>query len=242
MSQLQVTEKERTLLIKLAVLIGIVYGAVFGAEKLSVDYNASVQAANSELKTELEGFISRLSEINEEELLQSQYVDNYNGYRDRNLIIGPDVVNDEERSAQIDEEQRLYILERLQQIKNERKFFDIDYNLSQPENLPASFSEFTAESDVAVRANTMNVRLDLLHSLDLLMLLNDFYDPVDNRFTPVKCSLRYIGPERESSELDSSLLVLNNNIESTCTLVWLSVYDPKLDTVLVQAGQQASSS
>lgn len=228
MADLQLTGKEKHLGVKLAILFGLAYGAVFGAEKLVTQYTADVLSTNNTLKEELASFRGRLSEINDEELLQSQYVDSYNSYRNRNLILGPDVVTNSELAAKLDEEQRLYVLERLQQIKGERKFFEIDYSLSQPDNLPASFSNLTDDSNVAIRSNKMTIKMPLLHSLDLLMMLNDFYDPIDNRFTPVRCTMTFEGEDRTDNGSDSSLLTLKNNIASSCTLVWLSVFDPQL--------------
>lgn len=234
MADLNLTTKEKNLLIKLAVFVAVVYGLVWGSGKYAIEYTRDVREINSALNNELREYRSRLSEINEEEILQSQYVEAYNSYKDKSLIMGPEVVEDAERSAMIDETTRLFLLERLNKIREERKFFLIDYNITKPANLPASFSAHTAGSDVAVRVNLMNLKMPLLHSLDLLMLLNDFYDREVNRFTPVRCKLSFQrGAEAGDGTADdnSMLLELRENIYSSCDLVWLTVYDPKQGVV-----------
>lgn len=222
MADLNITEKERNLLVKLAIIVAVSYGAVWVGERFATQYSAEVRSANSELKGELDEYRSKLAEIEDEEVLQSQYVETYNDYKERNLIVGSTATGEDEVAAEIDEANKL--LERLQQITRERKFFEITYSLPAAENLPASFSELTADSDVAIRARKMNLEMPLLHSLDLLMLLNDFYDVTDNRFTPSKCTMEYAG---KKADQEDGLLQLDENIQSECDLVWLSVHDPK---------------
>jgi hypothetical protein len=224
---LTLTDQEKSLIIRLVLLIAVMYGLVYGAENRSLAYTADVRQLNTQLNEEMTDYRARLSEINEEEQEVSRYVESYNQYLEEKLILGPEQVENLEVASRVNEEQRLFLLERLQDVKNDRRFFDINYELSRPTNLPSTFSALTADSDVAVRANVMRVRMPLLHSLDMLMLLNDFYDAEDNKFTPVHCDLTYVGKPRTGAGSDQNIFGVEQNINSSCDLVWLSVYDPK---------------
>ena len=230
MAGITLAPKEKQLITKAVVFFAVMYGLVFASTRVSTDYTTNIQNVNTELKNELGGYRERLSVINEEELLQSQYVESYNNYRDRNLILNDDEINDEELAAEVNEEQRLFLLTRLQEISEERKFFEIQTVLRAPDQLPQSFSDLTVDSEVFLRANVMSFSLPLLHSLDMLMLLRDFYDPVTNRFTPVSCKMQFSYEIDEVLADESVLLNLDENIKSECILVWLSVFDPHLGT------------
>ena len=223
MAKIQVTDKEKRLAVKLAVLGALAFGAVWGGEKYVTKFTADERTYNETLRTEENDFKTRLSRIQDEERLQNQFVESYKQYQERGLILGSEFSEDSELATEQDEIRRLALLERLQEIQQNRKFFNVVSRLTRPTNLPSSFSEYTAESNVAVRTNVMNVRMPMLHSLDMLMLLNDFYDDADNRFVPVQCQMLRGG---EYSSNPDELLNANEKLEGECDLVWLTIFDP----------------
>lgn len=219
----QLSDKEKGLIVKIVIFLGVMYGAVWGSQTWVSQFTAAERNLNSELKEEEADFRTRLSQIQDEERLQNQYVESYRNYQDQGLILGRDYVEDEDFAAEQDEIRRLALLEKLQEIQQNRSLFRVISRLTQPENLPPSFSEYTMESDVAVRTYLMNVQMPMLHSLDMLMLLNDFYDEDTNRFVPVKCTMSRLGEYTGDPE---DLLTADEKLNGECDLVWLTIYDP----------------
>ena len=217
------TEKEKNIVVKLVILAAIFIGLVYGGERFVQTFTQEERTLFSSLQEEQANYRTRLSQIQDEERLQNQYVEAYSRYRDRGLIYGKEYAPETELAAEQDEIFRLTLLERLQEIQTNRRFFDLVSTMRSPENLPSSFSEFTADSEVAVRTNLMKIEMPMLHSLDMLMMLNDFYDEESNRFVPVECSIvrtaEYTGNTEELLNADEKLL-------GSCDLVWLTVFDP----------------
>ena len=226
-----VTEKERKLGINLAIVVAICIGSVYGSDYY-VEQDTSVQRSlNNDLKAEEAEYRKRLSEIQDEERLQNQYVESYLAYKERGLIVGEEAGDAKSATAiKREEAQRLGLLERLQQIQEDRKFFPVETSLTRPENLPSSFSQFTEESNVAVRTNQMEIKFEMLHGLDMLMLLGDFYDANTNRFVPVSCKIQRLkGQETQEGANAEALLRSEPKLDATCNLVWLTVFDPLQD-------------
>ncbi|MBF2760585.1 MAG: hypothetical protein ISN28_10020 [Ectothiorhodospiraceae bacterium AqS1] len=221
----QLTEFEQRFISKMLAVIAIIIGAIYGLNYMVEQYTAEERTRNENLKSQEADYRQRLAAIQDEERLQNQYIESYINYRDSNLIVGSDVGEESELANQLIEERRITLLQRLQQIQRDRNFYEVGARLTRPENLPPSFSNFTQESDVAVRTNSMKITMDMLHSLDMLMLLNDFYDSESNRFIPVQCAVN-----RKTGSLQLSadeLLVEGAKLGAECDLVWLIVYDPK---------------
>ncbi len=221
----QLSLPEQQYIAKMLLAIAIVIGAVYGLDYVVEQSTAEERNLNSNLKSQEADYRKRLAEIQDEERLQNQYVESYLNYQDSGLIVGADVGEDTDVSNQLTEERRITLLERLQQIQRDRNFYQVGARLTRPENLPPSFSEFTQDSDVAVRTNSMSINMEMLHGLDLLMLLNDFYDSDSNRFIPVQCEVNRTTPNLQLSA--DELLVEGAKLSGQCDLVWLIVYDPK---------------
>ena len=223
MAKLQITDKEKRLAVKLAVLGAVSFGLVWGGEKYVTQFTSDGRTSNEALKTEENDYKTRLSRIQDEERLQNQFVESYKRYQERGLILGSEFSEDSELATEQDEIRRLALLERLQEIQQNRKLFSVVSRLTRPTNLPSSFSEYTAESNVAVRTNVMNVTMPMLHSLDMLMFLNDFYDDADNRFVPVHCQMIRSGGFSDNPD---ELLNASEKLDGECDLVWLTIFDP----------------
>ncbi len=221
-----ISEKEKRLLVVVVIFAAVVVGVVLGGERFVGGYTSEQRAIFTDLESQIADYRTRLSQIQDEERLQNQYVESYIAYKESGLIIGEDLGLDTQAAAEADEATRLDLLERLQQIQQDRKFFPVETRLTKPENLPSTFSEYTADSDVSVRTNLMTVSMPMLHGLDILMLLGDFYDRSANAFTPVRCRLKKGDEPVGESEVANKLLEIRENIAAECDLVWLTVYDP----------------
>ncbi len=218
MASIELTGEERKLAVVAAVFIAVFLGAEYGLRKFSETYTAELRSENRKLNSDFSKIQKQLSEIVDEERQQQQFVEKYLAYDQQGLIKTPSEAGAAE-VEQADEEQRLSWLSRLQEIRSDRKLFKLNYDLSPPEVLDPNFSSYTEGSTVAVRTNSMRMALPLLHELDLLMLINDFYDESDNRFVNTSCSIRRLTSGFE--------LGLNQNLEGECELIWLTVFDPE---------------
>ena len=224
MAAIVLTEKEQQLLAKTFIIVAVIIALVYGSEYYVTQSTAEERQLNNSLKSEEADYRRRLAEIQDEERLQNQYVESYLEYQEGGLIVGEDVVAVDDAGFSAAEERRIQLLERLQQIQQDRNLYQVEARLTRPESLPATFSEFTQDSNVEVRTNRMFVAMPMLHSLDMLMLLNDFYDAETNRFVPVDCKMQRSGEIRDLST--DELLVNEAKLHGECSLVWLTVFDP----------------
>jgi hypothetical protein len=221
-------QAEKNLAIKVIIFAVVVYGLVWGSNRYIAEFTNAERAANDEYKATLQDFQERLGQIQVEEQLQSQYVNEYNQFQSSGRIVSDQEIA---QASENEELRRLELLSRLQDIINEREFFEAQYTLSSPENLPSETSEIISESTVLIRATRMDIEMPLLHSLDILMLINDFYDEQTNRFVPVDCEMTLMNNRFRSEDAQERRLALfevTENIEAKCGLVWLSIYDPAL--------------
>ena len=222
---------EKNLAIKVVILIAVLYGLVWASNKYIAEFTNTERSTNSNLKEELQDFQQRLGQIQVEEQLQTQYVSEYNQFQSAGRIISE---AEADRSSENEEIRRLELLTKLKDIINARQFFEANYTLSSPENLPQGFTGETEASTILIRSTRMDITMSLLHSLDILMLINDFYDEQTNRFVPIECTLQLTNDAlRSGSQQDRRLALfeVTENIEATCGLVWLSVFDPELEKV-----------
>ena len=237
MAKIEISDKEKKIIVKVVVVFAIAYGLVWGGNRTVTDFQQTERSTNETLKSEEADYRTRLAQIQDEERLQNQYIESYLDYQSSGLIVGSEYAPDSEITLEQDEARRLELLERLQRIQFDRKFFDVTSKLGRPENLPNSFSQYTEDSEVAVRTNLMTIEMPMLHSLDILMLLHDFYDNESNRFIPVRCRMAKIGTLREDAE---TLLNSSEKLQGECDLVWLTVFDP-LQGKVTGAGEVAET-
>ena len=146
------------------------------------------------------------------------FVEKYLAYDRAGLIKTPSEAGGE-GIEQADEELRLAWLSRLQEIRTDRKFFKFTYDISPPTIVDSQFSEYTKDSSVAIRTNELQVNFAMLHELDVLMLINDFYDDEENPFVNTRCSLYRNTEEREF------VLELQENLVAECGMIWITVFD-----------------
>ena len=218
------TAKEKRLLVVLASVVVVSYGAMVVLKKLGQEYVREVTVEHTSHQSGVAQYSDRLAKIKDEERLQNQYIEAYRRYDLQGLIKAGDEVAGAE-VAKEDEELRLKRLSRLQEVQQHRSLESVGYTLNQPEIISSEYSEFTKDSSVAVRVNSMTVQLPLIHELDLLMLLGDYYDAETNRFFPVKCSLKSLLPEGQ--QLARGDFKLEPHAEGSCDLIWVTVFDPE---------------
>ena len=215
---IEVSEQSKRVLVKAVVFIAAVVGGQIGAEFYAEKYFAGLEVENKRLQDDLAEVKSQLARIVDEERQQQLFVEKYLSYDRAGLIKTPRQAGGT-AIEQADEELRLVWLSRLQEIRNERKFFKFGYDISPPEIVDSQFSEYTRDSTVAIRTNELQVNFNTLHELDILMFINDFYDAENNPFVNTRCSL-----SRNIRETEF-VLELRENLSAQCSMIWITVFD-----------------
>ncbi len=113
-----------------------------------------------------------------------------------------------------DKEDRLYWIEHINQIKENRKLFELDYRIGAQQAIQADPG--IPPGNFTLYGSTLNLGFTLLHEEDLLNALNDF-----------KKNTKRIGLLRECSLTRTSESAASNaiapHLKAECTLVWLSL-------------------
>ena len=215
---IELSDHAKATLIKATVFVAVVIGAQYGADFYAGKYFSSLEQENDKLQNELAEVKSQLARIVDEERQQQLFVEKYLAYDRAGLIKTP-------REAggvvieQADEELRLAWLSRLQEIRTDRKFFKFTYDISPPSIVDPQFSEYTKDSTVAIRTNELQVNFTMLHELDALMLINDFYDNDNNPFVNTRCVMY------RNVEDTEFVLELQENLVAECSMIWITVFD-----------------
>ena len=228
---IEFSEQSKRVAVKAVVFIAAIVGGQFGAEFYAEKYFSSLNQKNQQLQNELTEVKSQLARIVDEERQQQLFVEKYLAYDRAGLIKTPREAGGE-GIEQSDEELRLAWLSRLQEIRTDRKFFKFGYELSPPSVVDPQFSEYTKDSTVAIRTNELAVSFSLLHELDILMLINDFYDDEENPFVNTRCTL-----QRNIDQDAEFVLELRENLSASCDMIWITVFDGEkvVDTLEEQA-------
>jgi len=115
----------------------------------------------------------------------------------------------------LDKEDRLQWIERIAQIKENRKLFGLDYQIDAQQAVQVESA--IPQGAIALYGSTLKLGFSLLHEEDLLNALND-----------LKKSNRQIGLLRECTltRMDESAASLGPRLRAECTLAWLS-FKPK---------------
>ena len=215
---IEISEQSKKVLVKAVAFVAFLFGVEFGAEFYAGSYFDGLEEENQRLQDELTEVKSLLTRIVDEERQQQLFVEKYLSYDRAGLIKTPQEAGGE-TIEQSDEELRLAWLSRLQEIRTDRKFFKFSYELSPPGIVDPQFSEYTRDSTVAIRSNELRISFNMLHELDVLMLINDFYDDENNPFVNTSCSLERNSEDREF------VLELQENLKAECRMIWITVFD-----------------
>lgn len=203
--KINLNKKEQGALIRAAIIIAVLVGIFKGAEYADDTFAQDQQSLNAQLREERESLTERLGAISDEERLQQQYADSYQGFVDRGVI---------------GEEKRLNWIEKMQEITTSRRLFEIDYQIgNQVRHNPEAFA-FTADSTIELQSTTMQFNLGMLHDIDFLMFLEDYAANVDGIFIPLRCAMAPV-----SEELTFAV-ELRGNFMADCEVEWLTVSDP----------------
>lgn len=111
----------------------------------------------------------------------------------------------------VGEEKRLDVIELIRAIQESRKLLPINYDILPQQVVTIDPATFTSELDL--NASKLNIRMGLLHELDLIHFIQDLKSKMS--VIPQTCFLK------NSEVFDASLL--SANLEVECTLVLLTM-------------------
>lgn len=159
MAMKNIPVKERNAVVKTALLVAIFLGIDYGAEVGAVAFSQQETQLNGNLKSERQRLERSLATIQDEERLQNRYAQVYRDWQERGVL---------------DDEDRLEWVETLQRIQSERDFFPISYQISAQKSYPNEYSAYTRDSTVMIKSSTMDLKMEMLHVLDMLLFLEEY--------------------------------------------------------------------
>jgi hypothetical protein len=119
----------------------------------------------------------------------------------------------------IGEERRIEWIEKLRQIHEQHKLFNIDYSIGLQENYTPNF--LPNLGSFKLKRSIMSLKLDMLHEGDILALLDGLHEQTAP-FIVRECEIkRAIGAIVNSKNIAS-------NLQVNCEIDWLTVRDPQL--------------
>lgn len=119
---------------------------------------------------------------------------------------------------QIGEERRLDWIDALSRIRQQRKFFPMEYDIAS--RRPYTFTGLPSANTLKISASRMNIKLSLLHEGDLFTLLNDLRTRKAGLFALDHCDIAR-NPQEKGKPPQ-----LAPNLAAECALDWLTVSTP----------------
>lgn len=208
--KIRLSKRERDLVIRVILVVGVLFGAFKGIEHFHAQYAAEQSKISNRLQQEERDYRERLATINEEEQLQQEFAVSYQQFVELGVI---------------GEEQRLNWIETLQNVARKRRLFELAYKIGSRSTLESNQSAFTSGSTIRIQASEMELAMSMLHDLDFMMFLEDYSQNADGIFIPLYCRMRRLGAGPGGVPLIFQV-ELKENLAGDCTVEWLSVEDP----------------
>lgn len=132
-------------------------------------------------------------------------------------------------AKQIGEERRLDWIDALSRIREQRKFFPMEWDIAS--RRPYPFTGLPSANTLKISASRMNIKFPLLHEGDLFTLLNDLRTRKAGLFALDHCDITR-NPREKGKPLQ-----LAPNLVAECGLDWLTVGAPAPGTTFNPPGR-----
>lgn len=116
---------------------------------------------------------------------------------------------------QIGEERRLDWIDALSRIREQRKFFPMEYEIASQR--PYTFAGLPSANTLKISASRMNIKFPLLHENDIFTLIDDLRTRKAGLFVLDHCEIAR-NPQEKGKPLQ-----LAPNLAAECALDWLTV-------------------
>lgn len=183
-------------LLFLCIALGLGSAAVYGARQ----FEQKVKVAHLKVKNERNDVRGKLARAQDEE-----------------KELRAKIVRHQQMTSMgiIGQEHRLDWVERIHQIKQERKLIDLQYELAPQKQVDAAIVPADGPG-FEVMASPMKLQLQLLHENDLLNFFDDVRSNTQAYVRPRQCSLQRLPPQAKEQP-NSALL------KADCYLDWITL-------------------
>ncbi len=214
MANFAFTKKEQNYLIFIG---GVIVVSLFfpqWAEDYSLNFLSVEKSNTSRLKTEIEELSLNLDGIEDERLVLLANQEDYIKWVKRGVVQSQDPV---------------IWIKKIKEIREDRKLFPIKFNFEDEFLHQSESSHLTKDSTVFINTLRMNFEMEMLHDLDLFMLITSLRKVTESKslFFPIECSI-----DRVENDFK---LARRANLKANCDFDWVSVKDPdKKDKNIVE--------
>ena len=203
MAAIVIQEREKTLFKVLVAVLVFALAAPEFANQWGSEYLAKESRQRENLESKVADLTERLAGIEDQRQLLRRFINDYRKW---------------ESSGSLDDHNLISWVRTMEEIKNERKLFQIAFNFGDERTLVPSDSKFTDGSTAAMSLVEMQVEMDMLHDMDFLMFMESLDQSTSALFFPTECEL--------TRETERFALQQRVNMKSTCLIKWLAVRDP----------------
>lgn len=122
----------------------------------------------------------------------------------------------------------------LQRIQAARRFEPVGYGFAGEDIVEGEGSPLVGASSIKISILRMHLEFDMLHDLDMLVLMEQLQRQTASFFFPVECVFNRTTPAATAKfELE-----VKTNLHSECQIDWISVLDPAQDAEALARAQE----
>lgn len=184
----------------LLIILSLVFagGIYYSADLMSSDMANSLRRARSDLQNAR----TNIDQIEQEEATIIEYIGRYQTLSDDGIV---------------EPEDRLQLIERFTEIRDENDLFPIVVNIGEQKSLRLFYDQTEQDPGGPVDINVTNVemRLPLLHEGDMIRLLDSIL-ATPGLYFPQECTVRLRNPSQ------TNFIVLGQHQEADCNLLWFT--------------------
>jgi len=202
---MEFSEKEKKLIILVAIVAFMSIGLPIIAGKYANEFNNREVALKRELQTELDDLSKKLATVEDTRQVLQENRENYLKWIESGAVGAQDPVP---------------WVNLIKDITTKRALNPLSYNFLEEVDHPSESYPLTQDSTVNISSWQMSLELPMLHDMDMFMLLGELKARTESLFFPIECNLSRVEKDFE--------LINRININSECQISWVFVKDPDL--------------
>ncbi|MGU9951107.1 MAG: hypothetical protein ACNYPH_02115 [Gammaproteobacteria bacterium WSBS_2016_MAG_OTU1] len=195
--------KEKRLIIWGVIVLAITVIAPNLLSKEAFNYRNKQVSAKLTLDKKVNVLRTNLDGIEDRKSILRRYINRYKLLVEEETILPPDTVA---------------LVKHMKAINEQRKQEATSFEFGSNVKIGFKDSVYTLDSTVDINVLPLNIKMGMLHDMDMFMFLESLEERVSNVAFPVKCSLTLINESFSVSKRD--------NMSGECQVNWYSVTDP----------------
>lgn len=192
---------------KLVGIVSGVFAVAFILPQVLSDYANQYRSEELQKRQSHETRIATLRKdldgIEERKEILRRYIRRYESLVDRDVLSLPGPVD---------------LVNKMKQISADRRQKAVKFQFGSTRRLSPDDTIYTQDSSVQVEIYPLELRMGMLHDLDIFMFMESIEDQVSSLAFPVKCSMERL--------TDDFIVTDRENMMATCQINWYSVNDP----------------